>query len=175
MKKLIKDFKNFFMNYDTEEKDIDLLILALENIIAMMNLIDLDDYDYIEKIMVFINTLMSDNEIIDEDRLYYNYFNDIMPILEYFESKYEDYSSKTVAESVHEFIETRYIKDINNIFRNYKFIDNTNTSINNKLDLFNINLMQEILKKIKSILNYISILFIYSQNNYYKISNQGFT
>ena len=71
---------------------------------------------------------------IDDDTRIEIYHRQIAPLLEDLNSRYEDTSSKTVADTIHEFTETHYSEDVENIFRVHKTIDNIDTNIINSLD-----------------------------------------
>lgn len=109
MERLIKKFKDFFMRYDVEEKNVDLLISAVDTIIEIMSIINIEDYDIVKKMVSFVKLISNDTgEFIDEDMVNDIYIRHIMPVLDELESKYVDKNIKSVTEVVREFIDENH-------------------------------------------------------------------
>lgn len=157
MEKLINNFKNFVMSYDNEEKEdkVDLLIAWFDTIIGMMDIIMVEDYTIIKKLVSFVKLITAEDYIDDDTRIEI-YHRQIDPLLEDLKNRYEDTSSEIVAEDINGFTETHYSEDVENIFRIHKTINDMNTDIIKSLETIGKNddkLLLRELSKVQEILH----------------------
>lgn len=95
MKKLIKEFRDTFQNYNFLEPNVDVLLHLLDTVLAMMEIVDFDDYPNIKRLSSFIKILSSDfcRDMMDTTMVDNIYETQVLPILVEFDHKYYEADS----------------------------------------------------------------------------------
>ena len=90
MKKLIRKFKEVYKTYDYNEQDIDVLLDLFDIVLEMMNIVEMEDHGYMQKLSSFIQILSSgySNKLMDAILIEEIYNTNIIPILDNVEKKY---------------------------------------------------------------------------------------
>lgn len=95
MKKLIKEFRDTFQNYNFLEPNVDVLLHLLDTVLAMMEIVEFDDYPNIKRLSSFIKILSSDfcRDMMDTTMIDNIYETQVLPILVEFDHKYYEADS----------------------------------------------------------------------------------
>jgi hypothetical protein len=90
VKKLIRKFKEVYKTYDYNEQDIDVLLDLFDIVLEMMNIVEMEDHGYMQKLSSFIQILSSgySNKLMDAILIEEIYNTNIIPILDNVEKKY---------------------------------------------------------------------------------------
>ena len=101
MKTLTENFRKYFENFDFNDQNYNTLHALVDIILEMLSITDYEG-EKIKKLSSFVRLMSSDfcEDIMDLDTVRYIYESSVLPILDYFDNKYDD--TKSMGETMHQ-------------------------------------------------------------------------